>query len=318
MVTRFDDQVVVVTGASGSLGKVYALEIARRGGAVVANDLGSDLHGHGASSEALDQLVSDIRDVGGSAVASYDSVATEAGGDAIFRTAIDNFGRIDALINNAGNIRIAPFEETTADDVSSLLAVHIAGACNVTRPIYRHMKQRGYGRILFTSSGSAFGNPNQAAYAAAKAGMIGLMNSLSLEGEPHGVLCNAILPASATRMIGALRPENLASVAISTTEFRDSLQPENVAPLALYLISRECASTHRAFSAVGNRFAEVFLAAKIGWLAPRNTVPTVEDIAANFDRICDSDGFAIPASMVDEYRIIGEAVTASTVDPVAN
>jgi hypothetical protein len=131
-------------------------------------------------------------------------------------------------------------------------------------------------------------------------------------------LCNAILPASATRMIGALRPENLTSVAASTTEFRDSLQPENVAPLALYLISRDCASTHRAFSAVGNRFAEVFIAATNGWLAPRKTVPTVEDIAAQFDRICASDRFVIPVSMVDEYRIIGEAVTDSAVDPVAN
>jgi len=308
MERTFQDQVVVVTGAGGSLGRAYVAEIARRGGLIVANDVGSDMLGRGSSGDAVDQIVSEIRAAGGTAIANYDSVASEAGGEAIFRAAIDNFGRVDALINNAGNIRIAPFEETTAEDVSSLLAIHLEGAYNVTRPIFRQMKKAGYGRILFTSSGSAFGNPNQSAYAAAKAGMIGLMNSLAIEGEPHGVLCNAILPASATRMIDALLPENLTSVADSTTAFREALQPQNVAPLALYLISRECTSTHAAFSAVGNRFAQVFLGVGDGWLADRGEVPTVEDIAINFDRICSTVGFAIPASMVDEYRMIGQAV----------
>lgn len=308
MQIRFDNQVVVITGAGGSLGRAYALEVARRGGAVIANDLGCDYHGSGCSTAAVDKVVHEIRAAGGVAVANYDSVATEAGGEALFRAAIDKFGRIDALINNAGNMRVAPFEDITSEDVDSLLAVHVAGAFNATRPVYRHMKARGYGRILFTTSGAAFGNPGQAGYGAAKGGIIGLMNALAAEGAPHGVLSNGILPASATRMIEALLPSQLTDVGANTTSFQGELQPENVAPLAMYLISKQCQSNHCMYSAVGNRYARVFLGLTHGWLADRGTVPSAEEIASRFDEICETKSFVIPSCMVDEYRVISEAI----------
>lgn len=304
---RFDNQVVVITGAAGSLGRAYALDVARRGGAVVANDLGGDYHGRG-SSRAVDKVVDEIRAAGGTAIANHDSVAEESGGEALCQAALNAFGKVDALINNAGNLRIAPFEEVTADDVNSLLSVHVAGAFNVTRPIYRHMKARGYGRILFTTSGAAFGNPAQAAYGAAKGGIIGLMHAVAAEGVAHGILSNGILPAAATRMVEALLPAQLAEVGANTVPFQAELQPENVAPLATYLISKQCQSNHCMYSAVGNRFARVFLGVSQGWLAGRGVVPTAEDIAARFECICDTRQFDVPANMVDEYKLISAAI----------
>ena len=312
MEIRFDDQVVVVTGAAGNLGRSYALEVARRGGAVVANDLGSDARGYGRSTDALDRVVSEIRAAGGRAVASYHSVADPAGGEAIFRTAIDSFGKVDALINNAGNMRVADFEDIEPADLESLLSVHVLGAFHVTRPIYRHMKERGYGRILFTGSGAMFGNPTQAVYGSAKGAVAGLMNALAVEGAPFGVLCNAILPAAETRMSGVMKPESFIEIAKSSQKFRNELKPENCAALAVYLVSEQCRSTHAMYSAVGNRFARVFIGVNEGWLAERKTVATVEEIAGHFDRIYDPGPVSIPASMVDEYWLIDGLIGKSS------
>jgi len=304
----FDGQVVVVTGAAGNLGRAYALEAARRGARVVANDLGADFSGRGRSGEAIDRVVDEIRAAGGRAIASYHSVAEREGGEAIFQTAIDAYGRVDALINNAGNMRVWDFEDTDPADIESLLSIHVLGAFHVTRPIYSHMKDRGYGRILFTGSGAMLGNATQTGYGASKGAIAGLMNALAVEGERYGVLCNAILPAAETRMANAMKPENFADIGARVASFAAELQPENCAAMALYLVSRECRSTHAMYSAVGNRFARIFIGANEGWLADRGVVPTVEDIAAHFDAISAERLHAIPSSMSDEYRIISAQI----------
>ena len=205
---RFDGRVAIVTGAGGGLGRTYALDLAQRGAAVVVNDLGGTFDGKGSSTSMADTVVEEIRAAGGKAVASYDSVATAAGGEAIVQKAIDAFGRVDVLINNAGTLRNAPLDTLPDSTLDAMLEVHLKGAFYVTRPAFRRMKAQRYGRILFASSAAGiFGNDDQSAYGAAKAGTVGLMNVLSQEGKAHGVFCNALLPTAASRMGEAMSPE---------------------------------------------------------------------------------------------------------------
>lgn len=197
----FAGRVAIVTGAGGGLGREYAHELARRGARVVVNDLGTTADGSGSPSRMADDVVAEIRAAGGTAQANYDSVATPGGGKAIVAAALDAFGRVDVLINNAGILRNAALEQLSDSTLDAMLEVHLKGAFYVTRPAFSLMKTQGYGRILFASSAAGvFGNAEQGAYGAAKAGLIGLMNVLSHEGRPHGVLCNALLPTAESRM----------------------------------------------------------------------------------------------------------------------
>lgn len=309
MKCSFEGQVVVITGAAGGLGSAYAHEIAKRGGAVVANDLGGDWRGQGRS-RSVDAVVERITTAGGQAVANYDSVAEPSGGEALLQTALDAFGRVDAVINNAGNIMNAWFEDFSPEALNRLLAVHVAGAFNVTRPIYRVMKQQGYGRILFTSSASGvLGNATQAGYGAAKGAVIGLMNCLAQEGAPHHVLCNALLPSASGRMTESMLPENIGNISETTSKFAAALNPENVAPLAAYLVSRDCTSNHGIYSATGNRFCRAFIGMTDGWLAPPHYQPTVEDIAEHFRLICDQTHYTEPKSIGEEYAILADRLS---------
>src|ERR1700722_11628661 len=199
--TRFDSRVAIVTGAGNGLGRDYALNLARRGASVVVNDLGGGPLGGGASHEVADAVVDQIRASGGSAVASYDSVSSQSGGRAIAQTALEAFGRIDILINNAGIVRTGLFANLKSADLDAMLATHLYGAVYVTQPCFDVMKQNRYGRIVFTSSGAAsFGVSGFSAYSAAKAALIGLMNVVAIEGAPHGILSNALLPGALGRM----------------------------------------------------------------------------------------------------------------------
>lgn len=180
----FNDQVAVVTGAGRGLGRVYALELARRGAAVVVNDLGGSMSGDGSDAAVADQVVEEIVAAGGSAVASYDSVDSPEGGEAIVRTAVEQFGRLDAVISNAGIFNSIPFDELTAEDWRRMLSVHLDGGFYLSQPAYRVMKSQGYGRFVFiASSAGMFGQHLEAHYAAAKAGLVGLANVIALEGR---------------------------------------------------------------------------------------------------------------------------------------
>ena len=312
----FARQVAIVTGAGGGLGREYALELARRGARVLVNDLGTTADGSGRSSSMADAVVAEILAAGGTARANYDSVASAGGGKAIVAAALDAFGRVDVLINNAGTLRNAPLEQLPDSTLDAMLEVHLKGAFYVTRAAFLPMKAQGYGRILFASSAAGlFGNAEQAAYGAAKAGLIGLMNVLSHEGRSHGVLCNALLPTAESRM-GAQMPaaqlESFGALYQSAgDELGNSGTPAFVSPLAVFLVSEICRSTHGIYSASLGRYARVFIAAGAGWIGPRMIAPTVDDIAAHFDEIVDSAHLSFPESLTEEFTEIIDRLKAA-------
>lgn len=309
---RFDNQVVIVTGAGGGLGRSYALDIARRGGAVVVNDLGGSVKGPGASSEAADRVVAEIKAAGGSAVANYDSVATRDGAQRIVDAAMKAFGRVDALINNAGNMRVSSFEDASDEDLSSILSVHLVGTFNVTQAVWPQMRAQGYGRVVFTSSSAGmYGNELYACYAAAKAGVIGLMNVLAHEGKSHGILCNALMPNAFSRMTDMVEAELTQTGnggSVDSAAFRaivkNSMSPTFTTGLAVYLASAACTSTKAIYSSCAGRMARVFIGATEGWHGSIETPAAAEDIAAHIDEICDQTrGLHTPISPSDEFRI---------------
>lgn len=303
---RFDGRVAIITGAGGGLGRTYALDIASRGGAVVVNDLGGTFDGNGSSNSMADKVVEEIRAAGGKAVASYDSVATPAGGEAIVKTAVDAFGKVDVVINNAGSLRNAPLDELPDSTLDMMLDVHLKGAFYVTRPAYRLMKAQKYGRILFASSAAGMlGNDEQSAYGAAKAGLVGLMNVLSQEGREHGVLCNALLPTAMSRMAGAMSDALMQKVGglygPVYEKVGNSGNPEFVTPLVTYLVSEACTSTHSIYSATNGRYARAFIGMSHGWMGPRDTPATADDVAAHFGEVTATDRYFIPESLTDEF-----------------
>lgn len=291
----FTDQVVVVTGAGRGLGRAYALELAARGAAVVVNDVGSSMHGEGADTGVADEVVAEIIAAGGTARASYDSVATPAGGAAIVAAATGAFGRVDAVISNAGIFSSVAFEDLTPDQWRRMLAVHLDGAFHLSQAAYRVMMSQGYGRFVFiTSSAGLFGQPLEAHYAAAKAGLIGLSNVIAIEGAPHGIRSNTVLPFGSSRMVTETVDD---PGAVAESEFLHAIRPELVVPMVVFLASRDCAVSQHNYSACAGRFARVFLGLADGWLA---TTPTAEDIAAHLAEVSAPEPFSIPGSIFDE------------------
>lgn len=309
----FSNRVAIVTGAGGGLGRTYALDLARRGAAVVVNDLGCTFDGEGGSHSMADKVVDEIVAAGGKAVASYDSVATSSGGEAIVQTALDAFGRVDVVINNAGTLRNADFDQLTDDTINEMIEVHLKGAFHVTRPAFRVMKKQQYGRIVFASSAAGMlGNHQQSAYGAAKAGLVGLMHVLSLEGAPHNIKCNALLPTAQSRMSAAMDPalleKSAAAFGALGNKLGHSSEPEFVTPLVTYLSSETCDSTHSIYSAALGRYARVFLGVCPGWLGPRDVPASAEDIANHFDEISDTSGFAVLDCLMDEFELIARQI----------
>jgi NAD(P)-dependent dehydrogenase (short-subunit alcohol dehydrogenase family) len=293
---RFDGRVAVITGAGGGLGRTYALEIARRGGMVVVNDLGGKADGTGGSHSLADQTVKDINEAGGKAVANYDSVGTPQGGEAIVKAALDNFGRVDVVINNAGILRDKTFAKLAPEDLEVVLDVHLKGAFYVSQPAFRAMKEQNYGRFLFTASGAGiFGNFGQSNYGAAKMGLVGLSNVLAQEGTKNNIKSNVIAPIAKTRLTEQL----LGPLA-------EKLAPDCVTPLAVYLVSESCELTHEIFDVGGGRYARIFIGMNQGWAKGPGQPATVEEIAANLDKIRDPAGYIIPSGIGDEMRMVAE------------
>jgi len=198
----FDGRVAVVTGAGRGLGRSYARLLAERGASVVVNDLGGSIEGDGADAGPAQSVVEEIVAAGGRAVADTHDVSTQAGGEAIIDAAIEHFGRIDIVVNNAGIIRWAGLPEVDLANLEAHLAVHLVGSFNTTRAAWPHFVEQGYGRVVLTTSSGLFGFDNNLSYAAAKAGVVGLARSAKLAGEPHGIKVNLIAPAAQTRMAG--------------------------------------------------------------------------------------------------------------------
>jgi NAD(P)-dependent dehydrogenase (short-subunit alcohol dehydrogenase family) len=293
---RFDGRVAVITGAGGGLGKTYALDLASRGASIVVNDLGGSADGTGGGSSMADEVVKEINESGGKAVANYDSVATPEGGRAIIQTAIDNFGKVDVLINNAGILRDKSFLKLEPAALEIVLDVHLKGAFYCSQPAFASMKENGYGRIIMASSGAGvFGNFGQSNYGAAKMGLVGLMNVLAVEGAKYDIKVNSIAPVAKTR----LTEELLGPMA-------DALAPEFVTPLVSYLASEKCELTHELFDVGGGRYARIFVGMCKGWFSKE--VPSAEDIGDHIDVIRDQDGYSVPESIVDETKAIIEAI----------
>jgi len=278
---RFDGRVAIVTGAGRGLGRAYALELARRGARVVVNDPGVARDGSGEVTGAVaDEVVAEIRALGGEAVANYDSVTTPEGGERIVQTAIDAFGRVDILINNAGILRDKSFANMTPEMWEAVLAVHLDGAYNVTRPAFLRMREQGYGRIVFTTSAAGlFGNFGQTNYSAAKMGLVGLMNTLKLEGEKYGVKVNTVAPLATTRLTEDVFPP----------EVQEQLKPEFVVPLVLYLCSDKCTDSGLILNAGGGVYGRAAVLSTPG-VRLGDGVPTAEDIRKNWARIDSLEG----------------------------
>jgi NAD(P)-dependent dehydrogenase (short-subunit alcohol dehydrogenase family) len=306
----FQGQVALVTGAGGGLGSAFCKELARRGAAVVVNDLGGSTTGEGGSSEYADRVVAEIRAAGGKAVANYDTVATEAGGAAIIQAALDAFGRIDIVISNAGNQRNGRFGDLSADDIEAVLAVHVKGAFFVTQPAYRAMVKQGYGRIVLVSSQSGiFGNPIRANYGAAKTAMIGLMNVIAQEAPP-GIAVNCLFPNAIGGRLGGkpgdVRPdaEFLAAAGQRSKHYIEGMDPSFVAAMACYMASRDCSTSQNMYSVLGGKYSRIFVGLTEGWYAPGPVAPTAEDIAAHIGEVDDRTSYAVPLSGLDEMDTV--------------
>ena len=298
---RFDGRVAIITGAGGGLGRSHALELARRGAQVLVNDLGGALDGSGSSMSAADRVVAEITASGGIAVPNHDSVATPAGGQAIVKAALDAFGRVDVLVNNAGIRRDKAFHKMDQAMIDLVIDVHLKGALNVTQPAFALMREQRYGRIINTSSASGlFGNFGQANYAAAKAGLAGLTRVLAIEGASHGIRVNAIAPIASTRMT----QDVLGDLATRVS-------PESVSPLVAYLAHEECSVNGHVYSVAGGRIARVFVAETHGVVLPENTSEAIRAQLSLIDQL-DVDGFHQPSSLDDEIGIIAKALTEAS------
>lgn len=298
---RFDGRVAIITGAGGGLGRAHALELARRGGMVLVNDLGGSVHGNGASSSAAQRVVDEITGFGGKAAANYDSVATPEGGQSIVQAALAAFGRVDILVNNAGILRDKAFHKMDATMVDAVIDVHLKGALYVSQPAFRLMREQGYGRIISTSSASGlFGNFGQANYGAAKAGLAGLTRVLALEGAGHGIKVNAIAPIASTRMT-----EDLLG------ELATRVSPESVSPIVAYLAHEDCSVNGNVYSVAGGRIARIVVAETQGVVLPENTAEAVRDHMADIDQ-SGGQGYHQPASLDDETTIIAKALSEAS------
>jgi NAD(P)-dependent dehydrogenase (short-subunit alcohol dehydrogenase family) len=299
----FTSQVVIVTGAGRGLGRLYALDLARRGASVVVNDVGGTMGGEGADQRIADDVVAEIDNAGGTAVASYDSVDSPEGGRAIVDTAVDRFGRLDAVVSNAGIFQTLPFDELPPADWRRMLNVHLDGGFYLSQPAFRVMKSQGYGRFVFAaSSAGAFGQPNSAHYAAAKAGLIGLTNVIAIEGAEHGILANTVLPFGFTRMVSETVDD--AEALREASAFLRSIEPDLVVPIVVFLASRSCELTHHNYSACAGRFARVFVGLADGWAAELGTTPTADDIATHLGEVSATEPFTIPTSIFDEVAAV--------------
>lgn len=306
----FTGQVAVVTGAGGALGSAFCRELARRGAAIVANDLGGSTTGEGGSTGYADAIVRELEAAGGRAIANYDTVATEAGGRAIIDLAMSAFGRVDIVISNAGNQRNAAFGELSAEDIEAVFAVHVKGAFNLCQPAYRAMVGQGYGRIVLVGSQSGvFGNPFRANYGSAKTAMIGLMNVIAQEA-PKGIAVNTLFPNAQGGRLGgtplAERPDAafLKAAGERSRDYADAMTPDFVAALACYMASRQCDSSQNMYSVLGGKYSRLFVGLTEGWYSPGPDAPSCDDILAHIGMIDDRNRYDVPLSGLDEMDTV--------------
>jgi NAD(P)-dependent dehydrogenase (short-subunit alcohol dehydrogenase family) len=294
---RFDGRVAIVTGAGQGLGRQHALELASRGAKVVVNDLGGALDGSGASTGPAAAVVEEIKKNGGEALASPDNVATPEGAEAIVRTALDAFGRVDIVVNNAGILRDKSFKNMSPEDFDQVIAVHLRGSFLVTHAAWPHLRDQAYGRVVMTSSPAGlFGNFGQANYASAKMGLVGLTKTLAAEGAKYNIKVNAIAPIAWTRMTEDVFPP----------EFKDALSVEQVTPLVAWLVHESNESSGETYSVGGGRVARVFVAEGPGF-AKKDGL-SVEDVRDNWQQINETEPYLLAKNIGEQTAAVFEAL----------
>jgi NAD(P)-dependent dehydrogenase (short-subunit alcohol dehydrogenase family) len=286
----FEGRVAVITGAGRGIGRAYARLLAERGADVVVNDLGGSMQGTGGDGAVAAAVAAEIDAGGGTAVADDNDVASPAGARALVDSALQRFGRIDVLINNAGIIRWAGLPEADLDNLERHLAVHVLGSFNTTRAAWPHMVERSYGRIVMTTSSGIFGLPQNLSYATAKAAVIGLTRSLATTSADHGIRVNLIAPAASTRMAGE------ADDADRTGGAARSMSPDLVAPMAAFLAHEACPVNGEMYEAGAGRFSRIFIASTAGYVS---TNPTIEDVARHWEAINAESGYVVPTDLPD-------------------
>jgi NAD(P)-dependent dehydrogenase (short-subunit alcohol dehydrogenase family) len=296
-------QAAVITGAGRGIGRAHAILLAQRGARVVVNDVGIEIDGSGGDRSVAERVAAEIRDAGGSAVASTADIATPAGGADLVRQCVGEFGRIDMLVHNAGIVLGAPFADQPIEDVRRVIEVHLLGAYHVGQPAYREMAARNYGRIVFTTSGAIFGHPMVHAYAAAKAGVATLARCIHVEASLANldVKINVIGPIASTRMARDTQKQR----------FGDLMEPANVAAVVAYLLSPRCAISGEVLHAGGGHAARIFLGMARGW-ASRQTGVQPEDVEAHLDAVMDLRDHLVPANTNDATDIVYARATGRT------
>ena len=279
MTIKFDDKVVIVTGAGGGLGKSHALEFARRGAKVVVNDLGGSVDGSGGASDAANAVVEEIKAEGGEAIANGASVADQSGVQNMIDEVMSKWGRIDVLVNNAGILRDKSFHKITLEEFDAVMDVHFQGSVYTSHAVYPIMREQNFGRIIFTSSsGGLSGNFGQANYGAAKMAMIGLMNCLKIEGQKYNVHSSAVAPVALSRMTENLFPEGIG----------ERFLPEYVTPAVIYLASDD-APNGAIIGAGAGVFTQFRIFETMGLALGTGDNMTPENIAAGWSSVADMD-----------------------------
>jgi NAD(P)-dependent dehydrogenase (short-subunit alcohol dehydrogenase family) len=291
MTIRFDNRVALVTGAGAGLGRSHALLLASRGAKVVVNDPGVTTDGRGGSTGVADAVVAEIKAKGGQAIANTDSVADRAGAAAMVKQAVDTFGKIDIVINNAGILRDKTFAKMSLDDFDIVMQVHLAGSVHVTKAAWQHMLDQKYGRVVLTTSGSGLaGNYGQSNYGAAKAAMVGLMHNLMQEGAKSNIKVNCISPVAGTRMTQGLMPDAMLK----------KLDPGQVSPAVAWLASEACDVTGEIVAAGAGYFSRIKFVKGTGAILGDGGIATIEQFAAAKDKIFDLTGAAPYTRTMDD------------------
>lgn len=294
----FDDRVAVVTGAGRGIGRAYARLLGELGAKVVVNDLGGAMDGSGADTEPAQRVAAEIIEAGGTAIADSSDISTVAGGRAPVDAALREFGRVDIIVSNAGNVRFAGLPDVDAANIESHLAVHVTGAFHTIQAAWPHMIEQNYGRIVLTSSIGMFGLPDNLGYATAKSAVIGMARSMTQSAGDRDIKINVIAPNAMTRMAGG-DSEGMDTLRDAGVDSSSTMDPALVAPMVGYLAHEVCDVSGEVYLAGGGRFAHLFVGVTQGYVPPDPLQASVEDVVENMDRIKSRSEYYIPTSLMD-------------------
>jgi NAD(P)-dependent dehydrogenase (short-subunit alcohol dehydrogenase family) len=296
---RLDGRVAAVTGAGRGIGRAYALLLAELGAKVVVNDLGGSTLGLGGDAGPADEVVKQIRAAGGAAVANYGDVSTTGGGASVIDAAVAEFGGIDIIVNNAGNMVWGSLPEATIETIEAHWAVHVRGSFNTLRAAWPHFLEKDYGRVVLTTSAGMFGLPDNLGYATAKASMIGMAKSLTVARGKANVTINCIAPNAVTRLAARPDRETTARERAAQEAMTPVMDPALVAPMVAYLAHESCDVSGEVYVAGAGRFARLFVGVTPGYVHAGPAGVTVDDIAAHWAAINDEAGYYVPGTLMD-------------------